>query len=64
MTIDLATTEPRDYQREIERALTKAGYVAVAEALHSSRPRDLAEVLAMLPDDVEIKLWEVSNANA
>jgi hypothetical protein len=62
MTIDLATTDPRDYQREIERALTKGGHIAVAEALHGSRPRDLAEVLALLPDDVEIKLWEVADA--
>lgn len=61
MTINLSAVDPRDYQREIERALTKSGHIAVAEALHGAHPRDLAEVLAMLPDDVEIKLWEVSN---
>ena len=62
MTINLAAVDPRDYIREIERALTRGGYIVVAEALHSAHPRDLAEVLALLPDDVEIKLWEVSNA--
>ena len=62
MTIDLSKTDPRNYQTEIERALCLGGFVAVAEALHSARPRDLCEVWPLLPEDVEIKLWEVSDA--
>lgn len=62
MTIDLSKTDPRDYLTEIKRVLTIKGYIAVAEALHSAHPRDLCEVWVMLPEDVEIKLWEVSDA--
>ena len=61
MTIDLSTVAPRDYLHEIERALTTAGYIAVVEALHSKRARDLNEVWVELPEDVEIKLWEATN---
>lgn len=62
MTINLTSVHPREWQREIERALTNGGYIAAAEALHSARPRDIAEVLVMLPDDVQIQIEEVSNA--
>ena len=58
MTIDLSAVDPRHYQHEIERALTRAGYIAVVEALHSAHPRDLMEVWVLLPEDVEIKLQE------
>lgn len=61
MTIDLTKTDPRQYQVEIERALTHAGYIAVAEALHGKRARDLMEVLVELPEGVEIKLWETND---
>ena len=57
MTIDLSHTDPRNYMAEIEKALTLAGYPAVAEALHSKHARDLMEVWVLLPDDVEIKLY-------
>jgi hypothetical protein len=60
MTIDLSRTDPRDYLHEIERCLTIAGYIAVVEALHGKRARDLMEVWVELPEDVEIKLWEVA----
>ncbi len=59
MTIDLPFPLPRDWLRTIETELTKGNHIAVAEALHSARPRDLAEVWVLLPDDVSIKLWEV-----
>ncbi len=64
MTIDLTKTDPRNWLSEVERALTLANFPAVAEALHSAHPRDLAEVFVLLPEDVSIKLWEVSDATA
>ena len=60
MTITLPTDSPRTWQHVIEVALTRGGYIAVAEALHSARPRDLAEVLVLLPADVNIA-WEEAN---
>lgn len=60
MTINLATVAPRDYLREIERALTQDGRLAAVAALISARPRDLAEVMVLLPDDVYIRLWEAT----
>jgi hypothetical protein len=62
MLIDLSLVAPRNYQAEIERALTRAGFVAVAEALHSARPRDLIEIWPLLPEEVSIKLQEVPHA--
>jgi len=58
MTIILPLPLPRDWLRVIETALTNGRYIAVAEALHSARPRDVAEVLALLPEDVEIRYAE------
>jgi hypothetical protein len=60
MTINLSQTDPRDYLRDIERALCTAGRLAAVAAIHSGRPRDLAELLILLPDDVELRLWEAS----
>lgn len=62
MTIDLSTTDPRNYLSEIERALCHAGRTAIAEALHVAHPRDLCEVWPLLPEDVTLHLWEVSDA--
>ena len=65
MTIYLPFPLPRDYLHTIEAALTKGNYIAYAEALHSARPRDLAEVWCLLPEDVSITLCqEVPNATA
>ncbi len=61
MTINLVAIDPRNYLHEVERQLIAAGFVAVAQALRNALPRDLMEVFVMLPDDVEIKLWEASN---
>ncbi len=58
MTIDLSNIEPRDWHHAIEAALTRAGYIAVAEALHSKHARDLMEVFVELPDDVKITFGE------
>ena len=55
MTITLPLPLPRDWLHEVERALTRAGYIASAEALHSRHPRDLAEVWVLLPEDVEVR---------
>ena len=63
MTIDLSRIDPRQYQHVIEAALTNGGYIAIAEALHSARPRDLCEIWPLLPEDVEIRLWEVTDAD-
>lgn len=63
MTINLVTVDPRNYLQEIERQLIEHGYSAVAQALRNARPRDLAEVFVLLPDDVAIKLWEASHAS-
>ena len=54
MTITLPLPLPRDWLHLVEAALTIAHYPAVAEALHSRHPRDLAEVWVLLPEDVEI----------
>ena len=64
MTINLADTEPRDYLCEIERQLTQHGRALLADQIHAARPRDLAELFVLLPDDVGIQLWEVPHANA
>jgi hypothetical protein len=61
MTITLPLPLPRDWLRLVETALTRENYPAVAEALHSARPRDLAEVWVLLPEDVVISFEEVSN---
>ena len=55
MTITLPLPLPRDWLHQIEAALTIANYIAYAEALHSARPRDLAEVWVLLPEDVAIR---------
>ncbi len=60
-TINLATIDPRDYLHEIERQLIEHGYSAVAQAMRAALPRDLMEMFVLLPDDVEIKLWEATN---
>lgn len=62
MTIVLPFPLPRDYLRTIETALANGQYIAYAEALHSARPRDLAEVFVLLPEDVEIIFREDSYA--
>ena len=59
MTITLPLPLPRDWLHRVEAALTTGNYPAVAEALHSARPRDLAEVWVLLPDDVWISFEEV-----
>jgi hypothetical protein len=64
MTITLPLPLPRDWLRVIETALTRENYPAVAEALHSARPRDLAEVWVLLPEDVRITFQEVSNGQS
>jgi phage tail protein X len=56
MTITLPLPLPRDWLRLVETALTTGNYPAVAEALHSARPRDLAEVWVLLPEGIEIRL--------
>lgn len=61
MTIDLTKTDPRAYLAEIERALVQSGMTAAASLLHTAHPRDLTEVFVLLPEDVSIKLWEVSD---
>jgi hypothetical protein len=61
MTITLPLPLPRDWLRIIDAALTNGNHIAVAEALHSARPRDVAEVFALLPEDVEITFQEASN---
>ena len=55
MTITLPLPLPRDWLHQIEAALTIANYAAVAEALHSHHPRDLAEVWVLLPEDVVLR---------
>ena len=64
MTITLPLPLPRDWLRIIETALTTSNHIAVAEALHSARPRDLAEVWVLLPEDVQISFDEVAHARA
>ena len=59
MTIFLPLPLPRDWLTLVETALTLGNHIAYAEALHSARPRDLAEVWVLLPEDVTIKLLEV-----
>ena len=54
MTITLPLPLPRNWLTLVENALTLENYIAVAEALHSRHPRDLAEVWVLLPEDVEI----------
>ncbi len=61
MTIILPLPLPRNWLTLVETALTRENHIAYAEALHSARPRDLAEVWVLLPEDVEITFEEVSN---
>jgi len=64
MTITLPLPLPRDWLRIIDAALTNGNHIAVAEALHSARPRDVAEVMALLPDDVLISFQEVPSGQS
>ncbi len=64
MTITLPFPLPRNWLTLVENALTSKNYPAVAEALHSARPRDLAEVWVLLPDDVLITFEEVRDGQA
>ncbi len=59
MTITLPLPLPYNWLHLIEAALTMSNHIAVAEALHSARPRDLAEVWVLLPEDVLITFEEV-----
>lgn len=62
MTIDLSKIDPRDYQHTIETALTLADRIADAVRVRLGQPRDLCEVYPLLPEDVTLQLWEVSDA--
>ena len=61
MTIDLSRVARRDYMTVIARTLDGGGYAAYADDIRARPPRDLAEALARLPDDVCIRLWEVTD---
>ena len=64
LTIDLSQTAPRDYQRTIEAALNRAGRADVIDRIRARNPRDMVEVLIMLPDDVLVRFWRTDDEQA
>jgi hypothetical protein len=59
--IDLSRVEPRNYLSVIANTLDAIGYALKAEDIRNHPPKDLAEAFTRLPDDVCIRLWEVSH---